>query len=108
MFIRLSRLFDKGGALAGLVFKFEIPHLHNLVIRTAPIVASDKAYEAIYKLDLLSATGTAILLPAIVSMLVLRVKPMDGLRAFGEVLTELRRPIFSIGMVLAFAFVANY
>ncbi|HMW21912.1 MAG TPA: lactate permease LctP family transporter [Burkholderiaceae bacterium] len=101
-------LFDKGGALAGLVFKFEIPHLHNLVIKTAPIVASNKAYDAIYKLDLVSATGTAILIAAVLSMLVLRMKPSEGLRTFGEVLSDLRRPIFSIGMVLAFAFVANY
>jgi L-lactate transport len=101
-------LFDKGGALAGLVLKFEIPHLHNLVIKTAPIVASNKAYEAVYKLDLVSATGTAILIAAILSMLVLSLKPSEGLRTFGEVLSDLRRPIFSIGMVLAFAFVANY
>ena len=101
-------LFDKGGALAGWVFKFEVPHLHNLVIKTVPIVAADKPYDAIYKLDLFSATGSAILLSAIVSMIILRMKPMDGLRTFGEVVSELRRPIYSIGMVLAFAFVANY
>jgi L-lactate transport len=101
-------LFDKGGPLAGLVLKFEVPHLHNLVIKTTPIVTADKAYEAIYKLDLVSATGTAILLSALISMVILRMKPADGLRAFGEVLNDLKRPIYSIGMVLAFAFVANY
>ncbi len=101
-------LFDKGGALASLVFKFEVPHLHNLVMKTAPIVASNKAYEAIYKFDILSATGTAILISAIVSMIVLRMKPSEGIRTFGEVVMELKRPIYSIGMVLAFAFVANY
>ena len=37
-------LFDKGGPLAGLVFKWEVPHLHNLVIKAAPIVASAKPY----------------------------------------------------------------
>ena len=101
-------LFDKGGPLAGLVFKWEVPHLHNLVIKAAPIVASAKPYEAIYKLDILSATGTAILISALISIALLRMKPADAARTFVEVVLELKRPIYSIGMVLAFAFVANY
>jgi L-lactate permease/lactate permease len=35
-------------------------------------------------------------------------KPADAVKAFGETFKELARPIYSIGMVLAFAFVANY
>jgi lactate permease len=101
-------LFDKGGPLMHWVFKFEVPHLHNLVIKSAPIVAAAKPYEAIYKLDLFSATGTAILIAAILSAIVLRFKPADCVATFVEVLEELKRPILSIGMVLAFAFVANY
>ncbi|PXX80663.1 lactate permease LctP family transporter [Rivihabitans pingtungensis] len=101
-------LFDKGGPLAGLVFKWEVPHLHNLVIKAAPIVASAKPYEAIYKLDILSATGTAILIAALISIALLRMKPAEAARTFVEVVLELKRPIYSIGMVLAFAFVANY
>ncbi|AQR65805.1 L-lactate permease [Aquaspirillum sp. LM1] len=101
-------LFDKGGPLAGLVFKWEVPHLHNLVIKAAPIVASAKPYEAIYKLDILSATGTAILISALISIALLRMKPAEAARTFAEVVLELKRPIYSIGMVLAFAFVANY
>ena len=101
-------LFDKGGPLAGLVFKWEVPHLHNLVIKAAPIVASAKPYEAIYKLDILSATGTAILISALISIALLRMKPAEAARTFVEVVLELKRPIYSIGMVLAFAFVANY
>ena len=101
-------MFDKGGALANWVFKFEIPHLNNLVIKTAPIVAEAKPMDAVFKLDLFSAVGTAILISAILSMIVLKMKPADGLKTFGETVSELKRPIYSIGMVLAFAFVANY
>jgi len=101
-------LFDKAGPLAHWVFKFEVPHLHNLVIKSAPIVATAKPYEAIYKLDLVSATGTAILISALLTALVLRFKPADCLSTFVETVNELKRPILSIGMVLAFAFVANY
>ncbi|MNT39877.1 Glycolate permease GlcA [compost metagenome] len=35
-------------------------------------------------------------------------KPRDLVVTFGETLVELARPVLSIGLVLAFAFVANY
>ncbi|NHR07495.1 lactate permease LctP family transporter [Chromobacterium haemolyticum] len=101
-------LFAKGGALEHWVLKFHVPHLDNLVIKTAPIVAADKPYEALYKLDLLSAVGTAIFVAALLSIVLLRFRPAQAVAAFGETLAELKRPILSIGMVLAFAFVANY
>ncbi|MGT2492721.1 hypothetical protein ACU4GD_24855 [Cupriavidus basilensis] len=37
---------------AGWVLKFHVPALDQLVIKTAPIVAQPKAYEAVLKLDL--------------------------------------------------------
>lgn len=101
-------LFAQGGALAGTVLKFSVPWLDKLVIKTAPIVAEPKAYDAVLKIDLLSAVGTAILLTALISAVLLRMSPRALLATFGETLLELRRPILSIGLVLAFAFVANY
>ncbi|WP_019449854.1 lactate permease LctP family transporter [Cupriavidus sp. BIS7] len=101
-------LFAGNGALAGTVLKFKVPMLDQLVIKAAPIVASPKPYEAVLKIDLLSAVGTAILLTAIISAVLLRMKPRDAITTFVETLLELRRPIASIGLVLAFAFVANY
>jgi lactate permease len=105
---QFKALFAAKGALAGTVLKFSVPFLDKLVMKTTPIVAAPKAYEAVLKLDLLSAVGTAILLTALISMVMLRMKPRDGAAAFGETLVELRRPILSIGLVLGFAFVANY
>ncbi|MEI6000971.1 lactate permease LctP family transporter [Paraburkholderia bengalensis] len=101
-------LFAAKGALAWSIIKFKVPALDQLVMKTAPIVATPKAYEAVLKIDLLSAVGTAILLTALISMVLLRVKPRDALATFGETLMELRRPVLSIGLVLSFAFVANY
>lgn len=101
-------LFAGNGALAGSVLKFKVPMLDQLVIKAAPIVASPKPYEAVLKLDLLSAVGTAILLTAVISVALLRMRPRDAIATFFETLLELRRPVLSIGLVLAFAFVANY
>ncbi|WP_432261569.1 lactate permease LctP family transporter [Cupriavidus sp. TMH.W2] len=101
-------LFAANGALAGTVLKFKIPGLDQMVIKAAPIVATPKAYDAVLKIDLLSAVGTAILLTALISAVLLRMKPRALLATFGETLVELARPVLSIGLVLAFAFVANY
>lgn len=101
-------LFAKTGALASTVLYFPVDGLHQLVLRVAPIVATPKPYDAVYKLDLVAATGTAILLTALVTVVFLRMKPAAAVATFGETIMELRRPIYSIGMVLSFAFIANY
>jgi len=101
-------LFAAHGALASTVLKFHVAGLDQLVVKTAPIAATPKALEAVLKIDLVSAVGSAILVTALISMALLRMKPRDALVTFGETLKELTRPILSIGLVLAFAFVANY
>ncbi|KVZ43917.1 lactate permease LctP family transporter [Burkholderia ubonensis] len=101
-------LFAPHGALAATVLKFKVPALDQLVVKTAPIVATPKALDAVLKIDVVSAVGSAILVTALISIVLLRMKPRDALVTFGETLKALARPILSIGFVLAFAFVANY
>lgn len=101
-------LFAAGGALYGTVANLPIPYLDQLVLKGAPIVANPTPIAAVFKFDPISATGSAIFLSALVSMLVLRITPKIGLTTFKSTLVELRWPILSIGMVLAFAFVTNY
>ncbi|ADK07764.1 TPA: L-lactate permease [Bacillus anthracis] len=101
-------LFAPGGALESLVIKFEIPGLHNLVMKAEPIVNKPTPYEAILKFDVLSATGTAILIACLISMLILKMSVKDAAVTFKETLSELKMPILSIGFVLGFAFIANY
>ncbi|MFJ8530496.1 lactate permease LctP family transporter [Bacillus sp. NPDC094106] len=101
-------LFAPGGALESLVFKFEIPGLHNLVMKAEPIVNKPTPYEAILKLDVVSATGTAILIACIISIFVLKMSAKQAVETFKETLQELKMPILSIGLVLGFAFIANY
>ncbi|EJS74084.1 MULTISPECIES: L-lactate permease [Bacillus] len=101
-------LFAPGGALESLVFKFDVPGLHNLVMKAEPIVNKPTPYEAILKLDILSATGTAILIACIISIFILKMSAKDAVVTFKETLHELKMPILSIGFVLGFAFIANY
>lgn len=101
-------LFAKDGALADWVVSIKVPYLHELVQKMPPVVADVKDYEAIYKFDWLSATGTAIFIAAIITIIYLKMKPKDAVATFAETVNELKIPIYSIGMVLAFAFIANY
>ncbi|MBC6973893.1 L-lactate permease [Bacillus sp. Xin] len=101
-------LFAPGGALESLVFKFQIPGLHNLVMKAEPIVNKPTPYDAVLKFDVLSATGTAILIACIISILVLKMSAKQAVETFKETLQELKMPILSIGFVLGFAFIANY
>ncbi|AWL29497.1 L-lactate permease [Acinetobacter defluvii] len=101
-------LFAKDGALADWVISIKVPYLHELVQKMPPVVADVKDYEAIYKFDWLSATGTAIFIAAIITIIYLKMKPKDAVVTFAETVNELKIPIYSIGMVLAFAFIANY
>ena len=100
-------LFAKNGVLAFTNIVWEVPSLHNLVAKAPPIVAAAKAIPAVYVLNLLSATGTAILIVGIISVMFLRLKPCTSVGIFGETLNDLKRPIYTIGTVLAFAYVAN-
>jgi lactate permease len=101
-------MFLPGGAMQAWTLNIPVPYLDQLVLKTAPIVANATAMPAVYKFDLIAASGTAILFSAILAMLVLRITPKTGLTTFKETLIELRWAVLSIGMVLAFAFVMNY
>ena len=101
-------LFAPGASLGAWVWSLHIPGLDNLVIRGEPIVPKPTPYAAVYKFDILAATGTAILAAAVVSAFILRVRPGMFFSTLGETFTELLKPIFTIGLVLGFAFIANY
>ncbi|WP_171334414.1 L-lactate permease [Acinetobacter stercoris] len=101
-------LFAKDGALQDWVISIKVPFLHQLIQKLPPVVPEAKDYDAIFKFDWFSATGTAIFIAAIISIIFLKMKASDAVKTFAETVNELKTPIYSIGMVLAFAFIANY
>jgi lactate permease len=84
------------------------PGLHNIVIRTAPVVAKRSPYSAVYTLNVLSASGTACLFAVLAAAFSLRI----GLRRFCGILKATARQLalsmLTIAAVLALAFVMNY
>ena len=101
-------LFAAGGPLASSVINIPVPFLHNLVEKAPPVVAAVAPYGAVYTFNWLLATGTAILLAAIITIVFTRLPAAKAVATLGETVKELAVPIYSIGMVLAFAFIANY
>lgn len=101
-------LFAPGGALYDMVINVSVPFLDKMVARMPPVVHAATPYAAVYKFDWFSATGTAILFAAILSVVWLRMKPAAAVQTFAATVKELMLPIYSIGMVLAFAFISNY
>lgn len=101
-------LFAAGGPLASTIINIPVPMLDKLVAKMPPVVAAATPYGAVYTFNWLSATGTAILIAAILTIAFARFSPAKAVATLGETVRELVIPIYSIGMVLAFAFVANY
>jgi lactate permease len=92
-----------------LLFKFQWPGLHNEVIKTAPVVAKDAPYAAVYGLNLLSAAGTSILFSGILAVLFIPKYGFDkAIACFGRTVHQLRFPILTISMILGLAYIMNY
>lgn len=85
------------------------PGLDGLVIKTAPVVAKNAPYAATFTLNLLSASGTALLLSGILSLFVIpNYGPGRAASCFVKTAKTLRFPILTISMILGLAYIMNY
>ncbi|PZP66068.1 L-lactate permease [Methylorubrum populi] len=90
------------------VWRMPIPGLHNLVVKMPPVVASAHNEAAVYTLNLLSATGTGILLSAIVGGLILGFNPLKLVREYGRTAWLVRYSLLTISAMLALGYVTKY
>jgi lactate permease len=88
--------------------RMEVPGLHHTVERTPPVVADSHREPAVFKLNILSATGTGIFLAAVVSACWLRVSPRRFVYLGFLTCYRLRWPLFTIACMLAIAFTTRY
>ncbi len=80
--------------------KFVMEGLHNLIMKVPPVVPKPHPEAAIYVLNLLSATGTGILLAAIIGALIMKYKPMEIVRTFGRTFWLVRYSLMTIVLML--------
>ena len=87
---------------------FKIPGLHNLVLRAPPVVPKPTPEAAIFSLNWLSATGTALLIAGIVSGLMLGLGPGKLLRVYLNTLKRVRFSLLTIAAMLALGFTTRF
>jgi lactate permease len=88
--------------------KFPLGGLHNLIEKMPPVVPEPKKETAVYTLNLLSSTGTGILLSAIVGGLVMKYNPMNMIRIFFRTLVLVRYSLLTIVLMLALGSLTRY
>ncbi|MFA1509761.1 L-lactate permease [Priestia aryabhattai] len=85
-----------------LTFMPEVPWLNNLILN-----GNGEPIAAVYKLELLGAAGTAILLSAVVTKFIVNISWKEWFITFNETCKELALPLLTIMSVVAFAYVTN-
>lgn len=90
------------------IWKMPVPGLDQMVMKVPPVVAEPHAEAAVYSLNLLSATGTGILLAALVSGLVLRFSPVALVREYFHTMWVVRFSLITIAAMLALGYVSRY
>jgi lactate permease len=84
------------------------PGLHAKVFRTTPVVAKPAAEAARFDFNWLTATGTGCFLAALLSGLILGLKPGNIFKIFGGTLFRLRFPIIAMTCMLGLGYVTRY
>ncbi|MDR3454846.1 MAG: L-lactate permease [Rhodoferax sp.] len=87
---------------------FPMTGLHNLVEKMPPVVLKPTKEGAVYVLGLLSATGTGILLSAILGALIMKYNPLQIVRTFFRTLWLVRFSLLTIALMLALGTVTRY
>ena len=91
-----------------------IAGLHMLVVRAPPVVPAPtvenptKPESAVFTLNWLSATGTGILLAAIIAGLVMQFSMAEMLRAYLKTIFRVRFSLLTIAAMLALGYVTRY
>jgi lactate permease len=85
-----------------------IPGLDNVVFRTPPIVAEAKPEAAVFAFNWLSATGTGILIAAVIAAVVMGYGPREIARAYGRTIGAVRLSLLTISAMLAIGFLTRY
>lgn len=87
---------------------FPVTPLHNLVERVQPVVPKPAKEPAVFALNWLSATGSGILLAAIVSGLVMGLSIPKILKIYGRTVMKVRFSLLTIAAMLGLGVLTRY
>jgi lactate permease len=89
-------------------FRWPVEGLHLLIEKMPPVVSKPTKEGAIYTLNWLSATGSGILLAAVIAGLVMKYSPARLVTMYGRTLHLVRFSLLTIAAMLALGFVTRY
>lgn len=84
------------------------PALHNLILRTPPVLLKASPYPAVFNLNLISAGGTSCMFASIFSAMFLRMGVSEFVRVICASVRQLALTILTIAAVVSMAFIMNY
>lgn len=87
---------------------FPIVGLHNLIMKVPPVVPTPHPEAAVYTVNLLSATGTGILLAAVLSAFFMKYSPVAIVRTFFKTLWLVKYSLLTIVLMLALGTLTRY
>jgi lactate permease len=90
------------------ILRVPVPELHNLVMRTPPVVAEARPEAAVFALNWLSATGTGIFVAALVAGLVMGFSLRQLMKQYWRTLVLVRFSLLTIAAMMAIGFTTRY
>ena len=90
------------------IAKLPVAGLNELVQKMPPVVAEPRVESAVFNFNILSATGTGILMAAIISGLVLGYAPVGLIRMYARTIYLVRYSLLTISCMLAIGFITRY
>ena len=90
------------------LLKLHVPGLDMLVLRMPPVTPAAQPQTAVFELAWLSASGTAILVAALIGGLGMGFRPKELLRVYAAALRQARFSLLTIMTMMAIGFVTRY
>jgi lactate permease len=109
VFVFLWGLGDVKALLNGLyTTAFPIEGLHRAVIKVPPVVAAPTPEAAVFAFNILSMTGTGILLAGVIGGLAMGFSPVALVREYGRTLYVVRYSLLTIAAMLGLGYLTRY
>lgn len=87
---------------------FEVPFLHNLVFKAPPVAKALSPEAAKYSFNLLSATGTGLLIAGVIAGFWLKMNPVALLKTYLGTVKRVRLSLLTIAVMLALGYTTKY
>ena len=108
VFFKATKPGESDGLLGFTNIPVNIPGVHEAIAQTAPIVHEPTPVKAEFTWNILGASGTAILVAVLVTVLFSKISWKAAFEELGGTWKQLQTPIIMICLVMSLANVMNY